>query len=46
MTSKPSPLVARFIRRYGSVYGVGLTQAPGSLTACVMSDPRLTRALR
>jgi hypothetical protein len=46
MTSAPSPLVARFIRRYGSVHGVGGVQPPGSVPACVVSDIRPTPASR
>lgn len=36
MTGAPSPLVARFIRRYNSAYAVGVAQAPARVTASSM----------
>jgi len=40
MTGTPSPLVARFIRRYNSAHAVGGAQAAGHITACAMCTAR------
>ncbi len=40
MSCAPSPLVARFIRRYNSAYVVGVAQAAARVTASSMGTAR------